>query len=74
MNECGFGSINKLSEIQVIAMDQVVQEVQLSVMENLINIPIEMLEGSGILKERDSSEKKNQGIERQELGKQIRLK
>lgn len=46
----------------MIAMDQVVQEVQLPVMENLINIPIDMLESSGILKKRDSSEKKNQGI------------
>lgn len=74
MNECDFGSINKLSQIQVITMDQAVQEVQLPVMENLIKIPIEMLEISGILKERDSSEKRNQGMERQELGKQIKWK
>lgn len=55
-------------------MDQAVQEVQLPMMENLINIPIEMPERSGILNERDSSEKMNQGMKRQELGKQIRQK
>lgn len=55
-------------------MDQAIQEIQLPVMENLFNILVEIPESSEIHKEWDNYEKMNQGMDRQEVGKQTRRK
>lgn len=58
----------------MIAVDQAPSGIQPSMLESLINIPIELSESSGILKEWGSIERINQGLDMQDAGKLTRRK
>lgn len=55
-------------------VDQAPLRIKPSILENLINIPIEVHESNGILKERGNIERINQGLDMLDVGKLTRRK
>lgn len=56
-------SSNRVEEVHQVKENNALKDLNLTVVEQLVNIPVELPEGSGILKEIDIAEHKNKGKE-----------
>lgn len=61
-------SSNRVEEVHQVKENNALKHLNLTVVEQLVNIPVELPEGSGILKEIDIAEHKNKGKEIQVSG------